>query len=171
MTADILGLAARLHLFLSQLVESHTPVTSPLNSPRTPVSPSDQGSGCVLVVTHDACLLALLQILTETSGTEHTTKVSNQPKKDTWAKDDIKIDVKTADLTGASKAQRRSTLPCVVDTHISADVDVEQLCANTALCVVRVWWEEGLGQGEYMSKGLEAKGRVEVWADVGHLDQ
>jgi hypothetical protein len=71
------------------------------------------------------------------------------------------------------KTKKQSALSCVVDTRIPADVDTEQQCGNTAVCVVRVWWEEAIGgEGEsYMTKGFEAKGRVEVWGDLAHLDR
>lgn len=52
----------------------------------------------------------------------------------------------------------------VVDTRIPLTVDVGKQCGNTAVCVVRVWWEEGEELGK-----LEAKGRIEQWADLHHL--
>ncbi|GFZ43722.1 hypothetical protein JCM24511_01442 [Saitozyma sp. JCM 24511] len=62
------ALLARLHTWLTNLVASHTPASSPAGTPRTPISPRDPGSGVVLCVTHELCLAGLLRILTGEAG-------------------------------------------------------------------------------------------------------
>ena len=140
------------------------------------------------MVTHEACLLALLQILTDSGATEYFpgTAVAEPAELYMGIKADemtdepaeliveIKQPAASPISPTAGNGSKTSTLPVIVDTHIPADVDVGLQCANTALCVVRVWWEEGeggkYGDGGYLERGLEAKGRVEVWGDIGHLD-
>jgi hypothetical protein len=54
------SLKERLQEWLSDLISNHTPPTSPLNSP---IAPSK--ADVVLVVTHEECLLTLLDLLTD----------------------------------------------------------------------------------------------------------
>jgi len=60
---DRISLTARLQEWLSTLLTNHTPPSSPHNCPTTPI-PAD----VVLVVTHEECLLTLLDLLTHSSN-------------------------------------------------------------------------------------------------------
>lgn len=130
----------------------------------------------MLVVTHEACILALLQLLTDTPASAYFPERDEIPvlfddaeKGEAMMLADMSISSPAA-IQEPDNSEKKSTLPCIVETHIPADVDVGLQCANTALCIIRVWWEEGRA-GNYLTKGMEAKGRIEVWCEVGHLDE
>jgi hypothetical protein len=57
------SLTARLESWLSTLIETHTPTSTPPSSATSPNGPMNN-LDIALVVTHEECLLALLNILT-----------------------------------------------------------------------------------------------------------
>lgn len=54
---------------------------------------------------------------------------------------------------------------------IGHEVDVGRPIQNTAVGIVRIWWEEGGGVGEGFGAGqeLQARGRLDAWGVGDHL--
>lgn len=54
---------------------------------------------------------------------------------------------------------------------IGPEVDVGRPIGNTAVGVVRIWWEEGgqVGEDSGMGPGLQAMGRLDSWGVGDHL--
>lgn len=165
------------------LVGPGTPFPMPSDAPRgmaiqTPIAPKDPGSGTVLVCTHEANILALLKLLLEpeiaddkpfNEGVMSDIK-ANQQEADYFVQapqDKPSLHINTAvegtDSVSATPFGTHAKLRKIVMAHTSNTVDMTKQCGNTALCVVRVWWEP-------MTEGLKACGRVEAWGDVDHLD-
>ncbi|ORY31993.1 histidine phosphatase superfamily [Naematelia encephala] len=128
-------LSTRLKEWLDNLITYHTPVTSPAGTPRTPISPADPGSGTVLAVTHEECLLSLLRLLTSSNKDNHNH---------------------------------------ALQLHVPQTVDTSLRLGNTAMTIVRVWWEDvgGLspfGDGQLGMGKMEPRGRLEAWGVEDHL--
>ena len=51
----------------------------------------------------------------------------------------------------------------MLDLHIPHDTDLTAHIGNTAVAVMRVWWEED------ENGRLEPRGRLEAWASDDHL--
>lgn len=51
-----------------------------------------------------------------------------------------------------------------VSVSIGHDVDLSRPCGNTAVAIVRIWWEAGDEVG-----GLQPMGRLEAWGVGDHL--
>jgi probable phosphoglycerate mutase len=178
-----------MHTFLDSLIQAHTPLSSPLSTPgpgtplgvgmamQTPIAPKDPGRGTVLVCTHESNILALLKLLLEpdlVSGDEKPFEVMGDVQanqQDYFAQTKLKQaqgqeqDLKVDDVP-ETPFNTHSKLRKTVMAHTSNTVDMTKQCGNTALCVVRVWWEPELN-----GNGLKACGRVEAWGDVDHLDE
>ena len=60
------SLSARLQDWLSTLISDHTPQSSPASTP--PTSPFQAGEESILVVTHEECIMTLLNILVVSSS-------------------------------------------------------------------------------------------------------
>lgn len=215
------SLEARLHAFLDTLITAHTPLSSPLSTPlprgaipgagagfgsgngtRTPVSPHDPGNGCVMVVTHEACILALLKVLLtqddqgqdglniqefgfSKEGNEegpggyfphfqpHESKPPNIDANGDQQSPQGEQSTSPNTSQPPSPFRTHSQLRSLVRTHTSSAVDVSKECGNTAVCVVRVWWEPEIvfGAGRDVRTELKAVGRVEMWGDVEHLEE
>nr|XP_019014356.1 uncharacterized protein I206_00438 [Kwoniella pini CBS 10737]OCF53137.1 hypothetical protein I206_00438 [Kwoniella pini CBS 10737] len=159
----------RLHSWLSSLITAHTPQTSGAVTPITPVNPAsyeskpvferalsstkglprpgmirkpskefDQsGKGVVLAVTHQECIMAILDLLISPIITpdRHDEQSANTP----------------------------------INLHIPEHFEFvqfehERKVGNTAVAIVRIWWEESV-DGE----GLEVRGRLEAWGSEEHL--
>lgn len=167
-----------MHTFLSSLIQAHTPLSSPLATPipgtplavgmamQTPIAPKDPGSGTVLVCTHESNILALLKLLLEPDIEERPFQVMGDVQanqQDYFQQAKLREDKEEKEREAETPFQTHSKLRKIVMAHTSNTVDMTKQCGNTALCVVRVWWEtEG--------SGLKACGRVEAWGDVDHLE-
>jgi probable phosphoglycerate mutase len=216
------SLEHRLHAFLDTLIVAHTPLSSPLSTPlprgavpgagaglgsgngaRTPVGPADPGNGCVMVVTHEACILALLRVLLSgdegveagveagdcegdyfpilSQDTKGGKDVKDAPNADAGTNADANALSGTATPTSPTSStsvpptpfRTHAKLRSLVRTHTSPSVDVSRLCGNTAVCVVRVWWEPEITLGAHgaVRSALRAVGRIEQWGDVEHLEE
>ncbi|WVQ93917.1 hypothetical protein IAU59_000995 [Kwoniella sp. CBS 9459] len=120
--------------------------------PRTPTAPagSGQGTGVVLVVTHQECLSAFLRILTTPSpgpsvglghGESDGGDLSKKPPIDLHVPETIDLKFK------------------------HNEVEEKGQVGNTSVAILRIWWEDE-GDGN-----LEPRGRLEAWGSEEHLHE
>ncbi|RXK37272.1 hypothetical protein M231_05414 [Tremella mesenterica] len=147
---------ARLHFWLSTLVQTKTPLTSPLSTPRTPLSPNDPGAGVIIAVTHEECLLSLLRILCRGQARNINNSLTIHP-------DNIDNSLMET-VEKADKMEKNESPPeSPIEVLIPPGVDTSLKCGNTAVAIVRVWWTDN-GQGTMVPQG-----RLEAWGADEHL--
>nr|XP_019048555.1 hypothetical protein I302_02327 [Kwoniella bestiolae CBS 10118]OCF27485.1 hypothetical protein I302_02327 [Kwoniella bestiolae CBS 10118] len=159
------SLSARLHDWLSVLLDTHTPAASGSATPISPLSPTSSSGpaleralssikglprpgiarsgsvqtnttskGVVLVVTHQECITALLDMLTSQSTDE------------------------------MEKLKKKAPIDLHVPEHISFEGEEGKQVGNTGVAILRVWWEDG-----EEGMGLVPRGRLEAWGSEEHL--
>ncbi|WWC85638.1 uncharacterized protein L201_000504 [Kwoniella dendrophila CBS 6074] len=171
-------LSARLHDWLSILIETHTPITSSTSTPITPLLTQSQGQAQPDFNEDNKPILqrALSSIkglprpgISRNSsistrqnqfGKSIVLCVTHQECLSSLIKILTKSNINNDNSNDDDKVSKKSP----IDLHVPETISLDNKVGNTSVAILRIWWED-----DEVNGGLEPRGRLEAWGSEEHL--